>query len=111
MAIDLINLPSTILRKHNAEAGTHFRTMREALVKAGPLDAKICELIIIASFATVGFEDSFKSHALRALMAGISKDEIEHAVLVTLGATAALATVTNALGWIAEAEAEFRKAE
>jgi 4-carboxymuconolactone decarboxylase len=111
MAIDLINLPSTILRKHNAEAGTHFRAMREALVQAGPLDAKICELIIIASFATVGFEDSFKSHALRALMAGISKDEIEHAVLVTLGATAALATVTNALGWIAEAEAEFRKAE
>jgi 4-carboxymuconolactone decarboxylase len=110
MAIDLVNLPSTILRKYNAEAGTHFRAMREALVKAGPLDAKTCELIIIASFATVGFEGSFKSHALRALMAGIPKNEIEHAVLVTLGATAALATVTNALGWIAEADAEFRKA-
>jgi alkylhydroperoxidase/carboxymuconolactone decarboxylase family protein YurZ len=110
MAIDLVNLPSTILHEYNPEAGTSFRATREALVKAGPLDLKTCELIIIASFATIGFEDSFKSHALRALMAGISKEAIEHAVLVTLGATTALATVTNALGWIAEANAEFRKA-
>jgi alkylhydroperoxidase/carboxymuconolactone decarboxylase family protein YurZ len=111
MAIDLVNLPSVILRRYNTEAGTNFRAMREALVKAGPLDAKICELIIIASFATVGFEDSFKSHALRALKAGISKGEIEHAVLVILGATAALATVTNALGWIDDADTQFKNGE
>jgi alkylhydroperoxidase/carboxymuconolactone decarboxylase family protein YurZ len=110
MGIALINPPSTILHRRNPEAGASYRIMREALLKGGPLDPTTCELIILASFATMGFKNSFKSHALRALMAGISKEAIEHAVLAILGATTARVTVTNALGWMAEADAVFRKA-
>jgi alkylhydroperoxidase/carboxymuconolactone decarboxylase family protein YurZ len=110
MAIDLVNVPSAQLRKFNADAATNFRAMRESLVKAGPLDAETCELIVIASFATVGFEASFKIHVLRSLKGGIPAEKMRHAVLVTLGATTPLATVTDALRWIDEAAAEHAAA-
>jgi alkylhydroperoxidase/carboxymuconolactone decarboxylase family protein YurZ len=108
MAIDLENVPSLYLGEFNKDASTNFRAMRKALVGAGPLDAETCELIVIASFATVGSESSFKVHALRALKSGISKAKLQQAVMVTLGATTALFSVTNALRWIDEADAQYR---
>jgi 4-carboxymuconolactone decarboxylase len=105
--IDLKNVQSDQLKRVNAEAGDAFKLMRKALASSGPLDEETKELILLSSFACVGFEPSFKVHALKARLAGISREKIQHAVLMTLGATAALMRVTEALRWLDEAEAEL----
>lgn len=104
---DLVNVPSGDLMKVDEASGAGFRAMRKALVASGPLSNEVCELIVISSFAAVGYERSFKIHALRARQSGISKAALQHAVMITLGATTALLTVTNALGWLDEVCEEF----
>ena len=64
-----------------------FQSLRKAVLASGPLDERTCELIVTASFATVGSEASFKVHAKRLLALQVPKTEIQQAVLVTLGAT------------------------
>jgi hypothetical protein len=46
-------------------------------------------------------------HVLKARMAGISREKIQHAILITLGATTALMRVTEAIRWLDDAEAEL----
>lgn len=105
--IDLNNVQSDQLKRVNADAGQAFKLMRQVLAASGPLDEETRELILLACFAAAGFEPSFKVHALRARLAGIGREKIQHAVLMTLGATTALMRVTEALHWLDEAEAEF----
>jgi alkylhydroperoxidase/carboxymuconolactone decarboxylase family protein YurZ len=107
--IDLKNVQSDQLKRVHGEAGDAFKQMRKAL-GSGPLDEETKELILLSSFASVGFEPSFKVHALKARMAGISREKIQHAIMITLGATTALMRVTEALRWLDEAEAELASA-
>jgi alkylhydroperoxidase/carboxymuconolactone decarboxylase family protein YurZ len=107
MPTDLVSVPSGDLMKVNHDVGAGFRAMRKALVAAGPLSHDTCELILISSFAAHGFERSFKIHALRALQMGMTKDALAHATMITLGATTALLTTTNALTWLDEVYDEF----
>ncbi|KAB2881626.1 MAG: hypothetical protein F9K38_09705 [Pseudorhodoplanes sp.] len=107
MAIDLSNSPSIQLRAVNKEAGESFRAMRQAVMSAGPLDGRTCELIVLSSLASTGLELSFKVHALKARKAGIDKAALQHAVLVTLGAATVIMRITEALRWLEEVEAEF----
>ena len=107
MPTDLVNVPSSDLMKVNHDVGAGIRALRKVLVAVGPLGQETCELILISSFAAHGFERSFKIHALRALLMGVSKDALAHATMITLGATTALLTVTNALAWLDEVYVEF----
>ena len=106
--IDLNNVQSDQLKRVNAEVGDAFKIMRRAISASGPLNEETKELILISSFACVGFEPSFKVHALKARLAGISRSKLQQTVLLTLGATAALMRVTEALRWLDEVEAEVR---
>jgi alkylhydroperoxidase/carboxymuconolactone decarboxylase family protein YurZ len=79
-----------------------FQSLRKAVLTAGPLDERVCELIVTASFATIGSEASFKTHAKRLVAMSVPKAEIQQAILVTFGATTTFAAVTQALAWLDE---------
>lgn len=72
-------------------------TVREA----GPLDNKTTELIQLAVAASAQSVGSVHSHTRRALAAGASKQEIEHALLVLIS-TIGFPKVAAALAWIQE---------
>ncbi len=95
------------LRKVDANTADAFKHLRDAVIAAGPLDFTTAELIMLGSFATAGYEPAVKAHAKRLYSElGVARAAIDHAVLVTFGATATLVRVTEALCWIEEALAE-----
>jgi alkylhydroperoxidase/carboxymuconolactone decarboxylase family protein YurZ len=59
-------------------------------------------VVLIACFAALGCERSFRIHALRALKAGVSKEALQQTVLIPMGAAVPLAGVTKALTWLHE---------
>ena len=69
--------------------------------QAGPLDKKTTELIQLGVAAATGSTGAVHSHAKRALGAGASRQEIEHALLV-LVSTIGFPKVAAALAWIQE---------
>ena len=77
-----------------------FKTLRAALVNAGPLDRHTVELIVLGGLVTTGGARSFRTHALRLLDDGMDPSALQHAVLVTLGASSTLDQVATALAWI-----------
>lgn len=92
--------PAEILRDASPESAEAFRALRSAVENAGPLSGAQRELIVSAGFALLGQQGGFNTHARRALDNGASVEELRHAVLVTLAATATFGRVTDALGWI-----------
>ena len=104
----VIPRPSDFLREVAPEVADSFKSLRIAVANAGPLDYKTCELILLASFATVGYEVAVKIHAIRIMRMGVPKAALRQAVLFTLGATTTLMKVTQALKWIDEAEVTLR---
>ncbi len=100
--------PSARLRKANPTVSAAFQTFRDAAKSAGPLDPAMVELILLAGFSIVGQQEPFKNHAARALAAGMPKDALQQAVMVTLGSTSILPAVANALRWIDEVEQDHR---
>lgn len=69
--------------------------------QAGPLDRKTTELIQLAVAAAAQSTGSVRSHAKRAVAAGASRQEIEHALLVLIS-TIGFPKVAAALSWIDE---------
>ena len=65
----------------------------------GPLEPRICELIQLASAAAARSEGAVHSHARRALDAGATRDEIDHALLC-LTSTIGFPAVSAALSWV-----------
>src|SRR5215469_9546403 len=70
-----------------------------AAASAGPLPEKTLHLVQIGAAAAVRSEGAVHSHARRALAAGATREEIEHAVI---GATSTIGfpNVMAALSWI-----------
>jgi len=106
MAIDMVNIPSARLKEWSPGTGKAFREMRDAMEADGPLDKEARELVMLTGFAVLGFEMPFKIHAVRSLKAGIAKDAIKQAVLLTIGAHISMFEGTRALSWLEEAAAE-----
>ena len=102
-------LPSGRLREASELTGKAWQIFRDAARDCGPLDRATIELIIIAGFATGGHQEPFKNHVRRALQANVSKGTLQQVVIATLGATAVLPNVANALRWIDEVEAGLLK--
>lgn len=97
--------PTQYLASVDAASAEAFGALRRAVLRAGPLDERTCELIVTAAFAAAGQQDSFKVHARRLLALGCDAAEIRQAVLVTFGATTTFSQVTAALRWIDEVAA------
>ena len=64
--------------------GEAHEAVAEAVAKAGPLDAKTCELIKIGLSIGAGLESAVRSHVRKAMQAGASEAEIEQAVLLAM---------------------------
>lgn len=77
-----------------------FRALRASALKAGPLSKDVLELVLLTSFATAGMEAAFKGHAQRALANGLPREQLQHAIVATLGASLPMASVVEALQWI-----------
>jgi len=73
------------------------KTVREE----GPLDPKTAHLIQLAAAASIRSEGSVHSHTKRALAAGATMEEIQHA-LILLVSTVGFPTVAAALCWAAD---------
>lgn len=92
--------PVEYLKTVNAPTAEAFQSLRKAVLNAGPLDARTCELIALGALVTTGSEASFKTHARRLLKEGVSVEALRHTVLVTFGATTTFALISNGLHWI-----------
>jgi AhpD family alkylhydroperoxidase len=87
------------LAKHYPDYAAAVEHLGETVKKAGPLDAKVAELIQLAAAAAVHSEGSVHSHARRAQKAGATPEELQHAILL-LTSTIGFPAVAAALSWI-----------
>jgi 4-carboxymuconolactone decarboxylase len=71
----------------------------EAAANAGPLPEKIRHLVQIGAAAAIRSEGAVHSHTRRALQAGATREEIQHAVIVATS-TIGFPNVMAALSWI-----------
>lgn len=69
----------------------------------GPLDARTCHLIQLGAAAANRSEGAVHSHARRAMEAGVSSEELHHALLC-LTSTIGFPAVSAALSWIEDLE-------
>ena len=92
--------PVEYLAQFSPDAAQSFQALRKAVGSAGPLDANTCELIALGAFATIGAENSFKTHARRLLKEDVPADALRQAVLVTFAATTTFSSVIAALHWV-----------
>ena len=74
-----------------------YAALGSTAAEAGPLDVKSRELIKLGMAAANGSESAVKSHTHRALEAGVSPEEIQHALLLgitTIGFPTTMAGLT-----------------
>jgi len=87
------------LTKRFPEVLSAVENLGSAIRSAGPLDKKTAELIGLGVAAASQSVGSVHSHARRAVAAGASKEEIEHALLLLIS-TIGFPKVAAALAWI-----------
>ena len=58
--------------------------VQQAVLAAGPLDAKTCELIKIGISIGAGLESAVRAHVRRAVEHGATETEIDQAVLLAM---------------------------
>jgi 4-carboxymuconolactone decarboxylase len=92
------------LAKRYPEYFAAVERLGETVKKAGPLEPKVAELIQLAAAATAHSEGSVHSHARRAMKAGATTEEIQHALLL-LTSTIGFPAVSAALSWVDDVEA------
>jgi len=76
-----------------------YETLGSAVHKAGPLDDKTRALIKLAISSGARLEGAVHSHARKALRAGVTKEEMRHAVMLALP-TIGLPSMMAALSWV-----------
>ena len=76
-----------------------YEEMGDAVHTAGPLDEKTRALIKLAISTGAKLEGAVHSHARKALKAGVTKEEMRHAVLLALP-TIGLPSMMAAMTWI-----------
>jgi len=84
------------LKEHHGELIEAVEAMTKAARKSGPLDEKMVQLIQLGAAAAIGSKGSLRSHALRAVEAGATPEEVRHAIIV-LTSTIGFPTVAAAL--------------
>jgi AhpD family alkylhydroperoxidase len=100
----MTQLPRTYRRvkKRYPSVVKAYEDLGAEVAGAGPLEPRVRELVKLGMAAAMGSEGSVASHARRAIEAGVTREEIEHALL--LGATTiGFARSMAALNWATEA--------
>ena len=75
-----------------------YEALGTTAAEAGPLDVKSRELIKLGMAAANGSESAVRSHTHRALEAGVTPEEIQHALLLGI-TTIGFPTMMAALTW------------
>lgn len=78
-----------------------YQQLAEACRAAGPLDAKVQELVMLGIAVGVNSRGGVMSHTRKALAAGASQEEIAHAVLLSLPSSG-FSNMMAAMNWITE---------
>lgn len=81
------------------EVADAYEALGTAVHQAGPLDEKTRALIKLSISAGARLEGGFHSHVRKALKAGVTKEEMVHAVLLALP-TIGLPSMMAAMSWI-----------
>jgi AhpD family alkylhydroperoxidase len=89
------------LKEQHIELINAVEALGKAARNSGPLDEKTVQLVQLGAAAAIGSKGSLRSHALRALEAGATKDEVRHAIII-LTSTIGFPTVAAALARIDE---------
>jgi 4-carboxymuconolactone decarboxylase len=79
----------------------------EAAANAGPLAEKTRHLVQIGAAAAIRSEGAVHSHTRRALAAGATREEVQHAVIAATS-TIGFPNVMAALSWINDVAAKSR---
>jgi 4-carboxymuconolactone decarboxylase len=86
------------LTRDHPEVFAAIDQLGAAVRSAGPLDTRTSHLIQLAAAAAARSEGAVHSHVRRALAAGVSQAEIEHALLLLMS-TIGTPQVVAALSW------------
>lgn len=90
------------LQKRFPEVLAAVNNLGATVRTAGPIDNKTAELIQLGVAASSGSTGAVQSHARRALQAGATEEELQHALLLLIS-TIGFPKVAAALAWIQEA--------
>jgi AhpD family alkylhydroperoxidase len=88
--------------KDHARLFEAYESLGALAAKAGPLDGRTRELVKLGMAAALRAESAVKSHTHRALEAGVTFEEIEHALLVGV-TTMGFPAMMSALTWAQQA--------
>ena len=100
--------PYQQFRQDHPDVYKAYENLGQIAAESGPLDIKTRELIKLGMAAATRSESAVQSHTHRALDAGATVAEIEHALL--LGITAfGFSKVMAALTWAMQAVADHSK--
>ena len=94
--------------KNHPDVYKAYEQLGEAVANAGPLEAKMRELIKLGMSAANGSESAVQSHTHRALEAGATTAEIEHTLLLGIN-TLGFSIVLAALSWAKAAMAVHKQ--
>lgn len=103
-------IPSDYLQQLAPEVAASFKEMR-IHIGEGPLDYETREYVIIGGFALMGYEIPFRIHTARMFERKVPIENIRHALLSLLGASAPLYPIVRALKWLDEVAAETASSE
>lgn len=88
-------------KKHFPEISEAYADLAVSCNERGPLDEKTREMVKLGIAIGLSSEGAIKSHARRALLAGMKPEDIRHAVLLTL-TTAGFPAMIAAMKWVDE---------
>jgi len=88
-------------KKHFPEISEAYANLAVSCNEGGPLDEKTREMVKLGIAIGLSSEGAIKSHARRAMLAGVKPEEIRHAILLTL-TTAGFPAMIAALKWTDE---------
>jgi alkylhydroperoxidase/carboxymuconolactone decarboxylase family protein YurZ len=94
------------LKERHAKLIAAVEALGSAARNCGPLPDKTVHLIQLGAAAAIRSHGSTHSHAIRALEAGATPDEVRHAVIV-LTSTIGFPTVAAALSWVDDVIEKF----
>lgn len=88
-----------IFTENYPDVADAYEALGTAVHKAGPLDEKTRALIKLAISTGARLEGAVHSHTRKALKAGVTADELRHAVMLALP-TIGLPSTMAALSWV-----------
>jgi AhpD family alkylhydroperoxidase len=100
--------PYQEFRKEYPAIYAAYEALGAVAANGGPLDAKTRELIKLGMAAANRSESAVQSHTFRALEAGATVNEVQHALLLGIN-TLGFSTMMAALSWAKQAIAARTK--